>query len=152
MNPPGLIKLAKEIGLESNECFSLRVTFGVACIERVEHLIINSDVHKSLLIGKAFVAGTCDHTKLGKAAKTASEKARSHSGTNSLDGTGSAAVTTSLGVAAALEGKALQAAGYAAYASVYSYASYAVTDPSAYASEHAWQIDMLKQLSRKRQS
>jgi hypothetical protein len=148
MNPPELIQLAQKVRLGSDDQFRLRIAFGVACIEHVEHLLIDSSVIDSLAVGKAFVAGECDEAALVEAAVNASAAARSHPGTSSLDGAGSAAVSTSLGAAAALAGRALEAAGYAAYASVYSYASHAVTDISAYNDEHTWQINKFRELSK----
>ena len=144
---PELEILAQRLDLENEEHFSLRVEFGVACIERVEHLLTDVQVIESLSAGKGFVSGTCSSTALREAASTASKLASSHAGSGSIDGAGSAAVTTSRGVAAALAGRALDAAGYAAYASVYAYAGYSVTDLSAYESEHSWQISKLKLLA-----
>jgi len=121
--------------------------FGIACIERVEHLLTNSSVLETLLVGKMYLSGKCSKQALNDASLKASELARSHPGSGSIDGANSAAVSTSHGVALALAGKALEAAGYAAYASVYSYASYAVTDISAYKSEHDWQLRILRSLA-----
>lgn len=147
MNPLELTQLAQEVGLDSKDQFKLRIAFGVACIAHVEHLLTDSSVIKSFSVGKAYVSGECNEVDLGEAAAKACEAARSHSGSSSLDGAGSAAVTTSLGVAAALDGRALEAAEYAAYASVYSYANHAVTDISAYKDEHTWQINKLHELA-----
>lgn len=150
MNPVELTRLAKAIELSAEDRFDLRVAFGVACMERVEHLLTNDSMIEALAVGKAFVAGECNLPELRAAAKKALEVARSHPGSNSLDGAGSAAVSTSHGVVAALAGRALEAAEYAAYASVYSYASYAVTDLSAYEEEHAWQVMKLRELAEQR--
>jgi hypothetical protein len=147
MNPPELIRLAAEFDLESAEQFKLRIAFGVACAERVEHLLTDSMMIEALAIGKAFVLGNCAEHELDEAAAKAANIARSHPGSSSLDGAGSAAVSASHGVAAALAGCALIAAGYAAYASVYAYASHAVTDIAAYEDEHAWQINALRALA-----
>jgi hypothetical protein len=152
MNPPELRQLAQKVGLDSEDHIKLRVSFGIACIERVEHLLTDSSVIETLSIGKAFVLGECSDIDLSEAAVKASELARSHPGSNSIDGTGSAAVSTSHGVAAALAGRALEAAEYAAYASVYSYASHAVTDLSAYSDEHAWQTSKLNSLAKNNES
>jgi hypothetical protein len=146
MNPAELIQLAKRVDLDNQDQFRLRIAFGVACVEHVEQLLTDTAVIQSLSVGKAFVAGKRNEGDLAKAAITASASARSHPGSSSLDGGGSAAVSTSFGVAAALEGRALEAAEYAAYASVYSYASHAVTDITAYQDEHAWQINKLREL------
>lgn len=50
-------------------------------------------------------------------------------------------------MAAALAGRSLQAAGYAAYASVYAYTNRAVSDPAACADEHRWQVARLRELA-----
>jgi hypothetical protein len=148
MNPPELMKLAEEIDFDSAGQFKLRISFGVACMERVEHLLTDSSMIEMLAIGKAFVSGKSNERELEEAAVKASEVARSHPGSSSLDGAGSAAVSTSHGVAAALAGRALVAAEYAAYASVYSYASHAVTDLTAYEDDHAWQVNKLRELAK----
>mgnify|MGYP000290624806 CR=1 FL=1 len=46
-------------------------------------------------------------------------------------------------------GKALDAADYAAYSTVYGYGGYAVNDPDAFAPEHGWQVSTLKTLLAK---
>lgn len=147
MNSPDLLQLASIVELDHESNFTLRVAFGIACIERVEHLLTNSSVNEAFSIGKRYLSGECSRQVLNDASLRASELARSHPGSGSIDGANSAAVTTSHGVAMALAGKALEAAGYAAYASVYSYASYAVTDISAYKSEHDWQLRILQSLA-----
>jgi hypothetical protein len=148
MNPPELTQLAQEAELDSPGQFQLRISFGVACIERVEHLLTDSSIIGALSIGKAFVLGECDDHELEEAGVKASAVAKSHPGSSSLDGAGSAAVSTSYGVVAALAGRALEAAEYAAYASVYSYASHAVTDLAAYEDEHRWQINKFRELAK----
>jgi hypothetical protein len=148
MNPPELIRLAEKIGLDNADQFKLRIAFGITCIERVEHLLTDSSMVEMLSIGKTFVLGKCNKHELEEAAVKASVIARSHPGSGSLDGAGSAAVSTSHGVAAALAGRALVAAEYAAYASVYAYASHAVTDLAAYEDEHSWQIIKFRELAK----
>ena len=146
MIPAELKRLAGDADLDAENRFGLRIAFGLACIERVEHLLTDPDVIAALSQGKNFITGERDRQALQEAAASAATAARSHAGSNSLDGAGSAAVSTSHGVAAALAGRALEAAEYAAYAGVYSYASHAVTDLSAYAEEHRWQINKLSEL------
>ena len=58
-----------------------------------------------------------------------------------------AAVSATYAVANALAGRALDAASYAAYASVYAYGGYAVNDPSAFESEFDWQVRTLRELA-----
>ena len=152
MNPPELTRFAEEIDLDSAGQFKLRISFGIACMERVEHLLTDGSMIEMLAIGKAFVSGKCNEHVLEEAAGKASEVARSHPGSSSLDGAGSAAVSTSHGVAAALAGRALVAAEYSAYASVYSHASHAVTDLAAYEDDHTWQVNKLQELANKLES
>lgn len=147
---PELKQLARETKLDSDAYFALRVTFGLACIERVEHLLTDDDVINTLTVGKAFALGESSEANLITAATTAAKLARSHPGSGSIDGAANAAVSVSHGVAAALAGRALDAAGYAAYASVYAYAGYAVTDIDAYNTEHQWQYRKLKSLVNQR--
>ena len=147
MSTRELEHLAKALGLENEANLKLRVAFGIACVVRVEHLLIDTTIKECLARGKTFVTDEISEDELANVAILASECARSHPGTNSMDGSGSAAVSASHAVAAALTGSALLAADYAAYASVYSYASYAVTDASAYADEYAWQLRKLQTLA-----
>jgi len=101
MNPPELKQFALDIRLDDEECFELRLEFGIACVLRVEHLLTETDVIDALSTGKRFLAGECGKNELSEAAALAAKVARSHAGSNSLDGAGSAAVSTSHGVAAA---------------------------------------------------
>ena len=142
-----LKSFAKEIELESETQFNLRIKFGVSCIQRVKGLLTDNQVIEALAIGEKFIRGECGIEELKCAAALATKAAQSHAGSGSLDGCGNAAVSVSRGVAAALSGRALEASEYAAYASVYSYASYAVTDLSAYAPEQNWQVSYLKELA-----
>lgn len=146
MNPLELTRLSQSIQLNSDQNFLLRIDYGVACAERVQHLVTAQPVVDCLMIGKDYVRGATTRLELDEAARQAKQLASSHPGSGSLDGAGSAAVSSSYGVAAALAGKALIAAEYTAYASVYSYAGFAVTDLSAYADEHTWQISKMKAL------
>lgn len=148
MIPTELKNLAQDNDLDNDKHFELRVKFGIACIERAKHLLTDDTVISALTVGEDFIEGKCGVAELKRAANIAAESARSHAGSNSLDGSGNAAVSASYGVAAALSGRALQAAEYAAYASVYSYASYAVTDLAAYEPEQNWQIAKLRELVR----
>ena len=73
--------------------------------------------------------------------------ANQHRGSASIDGCGHAAVSASYAVANAVCGKALQAASYAAYASVYASGGYAaVAQPDAFAAEFSWQLATLRSL------
>jgi len=142
-----LESLAKTIDLESEDQFKLRIEFGISCIQRVKGLLTDRQIIKALSVGEKFVNNKCSREELNNASVLAAKTAQSHSGSGSLDGSGNAAVSVSRGVAAALSGRAIEASEYAVYASVYSYASYAVTDLSAYEPEQSWQLACLKELS-----
>ncbi len=144
MTPLVLKNLANEVGLEQNH--KLRIAFGMSCIERVQHLLTQQQIIDCFNIGMRFLNGNAIEAALQQAAKTATVLAAQHAGSNSFDGAGSAAVSTSYGVAAALHGQALTAAEYTAYAKVYSYSSYAVTDIANYTEEHVWQLLKLREL------
>ena len=73
--------------------------------------------------------------------------ANSHRGSNSIDGTAHAAVSATYAVANALAGRALDAASYAAYATVYAYGGYAVNDPQSFEAEFAWQVERFRELA-----
>ena len=51
-------------------------------------------------------------------------------------------------MANALAGRALDAAEYAAYSTVYGYGGYAVNDPDSFTPEYNWQVDELTRLLR----
>ena len=146
MNPGKLKELANAVELDRDNQFALRVAFGVACAGRVEHLLTDTEIIGYLQVGKEYVQGSIPKTKLAKAAKSAEIAARSHPGSALIDGCGNAGVSSSYCVAAALAARALVAAEYSAYACVYAYSSSAVTDISAYADEHEWQISRFQQL------
>ncbi len=139
--------LAIAIELDQNDNFKLRIEFGIACVQRVEGFLTDAEVIHALAIGKEYIRNKTDLENLKRAANSASKAAQSHVGSGSLDGSGSAAVSVSRGVAAALHGRALEAAGYAAYASVYSYSASAVTDLAAYVPEQSWQFAKLNELA-----
>lgn len=147
MMPATLINLANQLDIHHKKHSRFRVAFGIACIERVEHLITEPEIASALQTGKAYVAGTCDSEQFQQAVADAKILASSHPGSGMIDGSGNAAVSTSRGVAAALAGRALEAAEYAAYASVYAYASHAVTDKTAYDEEFAWQEKTFRELA-----
>lgn len=145
---PGELKhLSERVHLDSEENFNLRLRFGLACIDRVQELLIDHDVIESLAVGHRFIDGQCSRKTLDEAASRARLAASRHVGSGSLDGSGSAAVSTSRGVAAALAGRALEASEYAVYAKVYAYASHAVTDLSTYEPEQNWQIRKFRELT-----
>lgn len=125
----------------------LRFRFALACVERVRHLLENSDVAAQLDILGQFIAGTTDRIALDHAAAVAADLATRHPGSRSPDGAAHAAVSTTHAVAKALAGRIEEAADYAAYAAVYAYSPHAVADPAAYAGEYAWQVETWQELA-----
>ena len=58
MNPPELNKLVFNLDLESDGSFQLRVAFGIACIDRVRHLLTEQQVIECLETGERKVWDT----------------------------------------------------------------------------------------------
>lgn len=143
-----LHRLANELSLDREDREHLRLCFGLACVERVRHLLEDPRAVSALATGRAFLDGDCDRAALAAAAKEAGETATSHPGSSSIDGAGHAAVSATYAVSKALAGRALEAAEYAAYATVYAYSSHAITDPTAFADEYGWQVETLRSLAR----
>ena len=145
-----LLKCAQALSLEAQEQANLALEFGVACVQRVRHLIVDPQALEALDDAARFIAGRADERAMRNAAQRAAEVAQSHPGSGVIDGAGSAAVSATTGLARALNGKPLDAAGYCAYAAVYAYSSSSVTDPRAYLDEHAWQAQTLQALAARR--
>jgi hypothetical protein len=136
-----------DLGLNDPGSRSLRLAFGLSCAARVEHLLEDSQVRECLEALRRVMDGRADEPALIAASLEAARLANAHRGSNSIDGARHAAVSASYAVAAALAGNALEAAGYAAYATVYSYGGYAVSDRTAFEAEFAWQVDELRRLA-----
>ncbi|MEZ0309087.1 MAG: hypothetical protein ACAH21_14280 [Ramlibacter sp.] len=147
MNVP-LSDLARSIDLAGPGQEALRLAFGLACVERVQHLLEDPKAVDCLAVLRDFVAQQGSAAELAQARDLIAEVANSHRGSNSIDGTAHAAVSATYAVANALAGRALEAASYAAYASVYAYGGYAVNDPAAFEPEFQWQVDKLGSLAR----
>jgi len=145
-----LDRLARELDLahEGNE--RLRLEFGHACVLRVRHLLEESEVERCVGELGAYLAGAASREQLRAIAAQAASLANHHQGSKSIDGCGHAAVSATYAVANALEGKALEAASYAAYAVVYAQGGYAaVAERESFEPEFAWQVDALSALSAK---
>ena len=145
-----LARLAQEVGLEEAHREGLRLAFALACVERVRHLLEAPQAVECLDVLRAFVAGQADGAALAQARALIAEVANKHRGSPSIDGSAHAAVSATYSVANALAGRALDAASYAAYASVYAYGGYAVNDPSAFQGEYQWQVEKLRELSHEK--
>lgn len=143
-----LVRFARELALEAPAQERLRLAFGHACAERVQHLLVD-DVVRACLDGLgAYLAGALARERLDALAADAAARARSHPGSESLDGAGHAAVSASHAVAQALAGRALGAADYAAYAMVYGSGGHgAVADAASFEPEWRWQLETLTRLA-----
>ena len=144
---PALARLVDETGLLEAERLLLRMAFGLACVERVKHLVEDPRALGALAVLRAFVAGGADEAALHSAAQEVAHVATSHPGSNSVDGSAHAAVSATYAVANAVAGRALAASEYAAYATVYAYGCYAVNDPASFEPEFAWQVERLRDLA-----
>lgn len=143
-----LSRLAAEFRLADPAHEPLRLAFGLACVGRVRHLLEDPGAMRCLTVLEDFLAGRLERPALDDAARDIAAIANSHRGSPSIDGTAHAAVSATYAVANALAGRALDAAGYAAYAAVYAYGGYAVTDPSAFEGEYAWQVQTFNALAQ----
>jgi len=141
--------LAREVGLAEDPGLSL--AFADACVQRVRHLLEDPAVLRCLDELGVVVVGRASPARLAAARDEAGRLANHHPGSKSIDGCGHAAVSASYAVAKALEGKALQAASYAAYATVYAQGgSAAVAERESFEAEFAWQCDCLAGLASQR--
>jgi len=140
-----LENLATEIGLADPAHERCRLAFAHACALRVEHLLEAAAVVECLGKLGAYLRGEIDHLVLQEVQRLADQLANQHPGSRSIDGCGHAAVSASYAVAHAVNGRALQAASYAAYATVYAGGGYAaVAQPEAFEPEFAWQLAALR--------
>ncbi|MEJ8838397.1 putative immunity protein [Ramlibacter sp. AN1133] len=139
--------LAAAVRLMDDESADLRLAFGLACARRVVHLLEDPRAVAAVGVLQAFVEGRCDASTFLAARREVEAVARSHPGSRSLDGAAHAAVSATNAVANALAGRALDAAGYGAYAAVYAYSGSAVMDRSAFEGEFRWQVEELARLA-----
>ena len=142
-----LSRLANAANLDAPTREPLRLAFGLACVNRVQHLLEDPKAIECLAMLQAFVDGTADRAALNEAREVIAKVANGHRGSNSIDGSAHAAVSATYAVANALAGRALDAASYAAYATVYAYGGYAVNDPQSFEAEFAWQIEKFRELA-----
>ena len=141
--------LAAELALAAPANERLLLEFGYACARRVEHLLEEPEVAECLRGFGAHLAGAGDRARLGRLALEAARLANHHQGSRSIDGCGHAAVSASYAVAKAIDGKALEAASYAAYAAVYAQGgSAAVAERESFQPEFEWQVASLVRLAQ----
>jgi len=143
-----LDRLAQDLGLAGEANERLRLAFGHACVLRVQHLLEELEVEQCLLGLGAYLAGAASRAQLQAIAAKAKILANHHQGSKSIDGCGHAAVSATYAVAKAIEGNALEAASYAAYAVVYAQGGYAaVAEHESFEPEFAWQLRSLSALA-----
>jgi hypothetical protein len=143
-----LDRLARALSLEAPAREHLRFAFGLACVQRVQHLLEEPRAAACLDGLGDFLAAAIDRPTLDDFAAEAARLANRHPGSNSIDGCGHAAVSATYAVAKALAGKALEAADYAAYAIVYGQGgSAAVAERASFEPEFAWQTGCLAALA-----
>lgn len=143
-----LERIAAAMGLADPNNKLLRLEFGYACVMRVRHLLEDPEVERCLFELESVLAGKLGHDCLQALVERSARLASHHQGSKSIDGCGHAAVSATYAVAKAIEGKALDAASYAAYAVVYGQGGYgAVADRESFAPEFEWQSKMLHQLA-----
>lgn len=142
-----LARLALDCGLSEPGRRNLRLAFGLACVERVAHLLEERRAIACLAILRNAVAGRADAAALDSASTEIAAVANQHRGSDSIDGSAHAAVSATFAAANALAGRPIEAANYAAYAAVYAYGGYAVNDPTAFQPEFEWQVAQLRRLA-----
>lgn len=148
-----LDRLAQQLQLDAPGNERLRLVFGNACALRVKHLLEEPPVLECLAALGQYLDGTLARAQLESTAANAVRLAHQHQGSKSIDGCGHAAVSATYAVAHALCGKAVQAAEYAAYASVYGQGGYgAISDLASFQPEFAWQVSCLASLAATRQA
>jgi hypothetical protein len=146
-----LANFARDIDLDASSNERLRLEFGHDCALRVKHLLEDPAVLQSLSTLGAYLEGSVAELQLREAAAEAARLANQHQGSKSIDGCGHAAVSATYAVAHALAGKAIQAADYAAYATVYGQGGYgAVADRESFQPEFDWQVRHLASLAGRR--
>lgn len=143
---PELDPLLRALEPASQGNLACRLRFGLACVQRVAHLLEREDALACLAEFQAIVErGAYDQAE--PLASRIDAIANTHQGSKSLDGVGHAAVSATYAVAKAIAGRARPAAEYAAYASVYGQGGYGATsDPSSFEPEHEWQALQLRRI------
>jgi hypothetical protein len=142
-----LERLAAQVGLLDAGNERMRLAFALACAGRVRHLLEEPRAAACLSGLDQYLQGNADRQALEAARQESAQLANQHRGSRSIDGSDHAAVSATYAVANALAGKPIEAASYAAYATVYSYGGYAVTDPGSFQPEFEWQVAALQSLA-----
>lgn len=142
---PDLDHLLSRLSPPSPHNLAARLRFGLCVCNRVEHLLEDPQVLACVAAFRRLMQGAQgldEHAPIGA---EATALAGAHPGSRSLDGVGHAAVSATYACAAAISGKARQAAEYAAYAMVYGHGGYGATlHAEAFVPEYAWLADQLR--------
>ena len=144
-----LRKLVLESNLTSDQFETEKLEFGLACIDRIAHLLIDERLNSPIECVRQYIKGEVSADTYRDQLQLAKQLAQSHTGSHGIDGAGNAAVSASFAVTKALAGDVINGAEYAAYALVYSYASHTVTNPDAFTAEYQWQTETLRQILKK---
>lgn len=141
-----LEQLARHADLSAPNHLRLRLKFGHACAERVsQHLEDDRAIEAFRDFGR-YLEGELPEEAFNSLAERILRLANGHRGSASIDGSQHSAVSATYALANAINGKALEAAAYAAYSKVYGYGGYAVSDPESFLPEHAAQVRILQGL------
>lgn len=141
-------RLTREIGLGDSKNARLRLAFGHACVDRITQLVEEDELMNCLHVLGDYVQGKVDETTFRQARLDADHLTNPQRCQKPIDGCGHAAVSASYTVANAINGKALQAASYAASASVYASGGVsAVAQREAFEAEFRWQLNALQELA-----
>jgi hypothetical protein len=144
---PELDRLLRELEPPSGANEPARLAFGLACIERVAHLLEEPAALSCLAAFRQGVRAGAGADVLSALAAQAEDVANRHPGSRSLDGVGHAAVSATYATARAIAGRARQAAEYAAYAAVYGQGGYGATsDVESFVPEYEWQAKALGEI------
>lgn len=122
--------------------------FGLACVEEVADNLESDEVIAVLERFRLCVANNAadSQPELQELSSLMAKLSASHPGSKSLDGTRHAAVSATYALAKAVNGRAVEAAAYAAYSQIYAYGGYAVTDPECFSQVHRIQLKILLSL------
>ena len=124
--------------------------FCLRCVESVECNLESDLVLECLREFRGYVESGVfrDESIMTELAGRVSALARSHPGSTSIDGSRHAAVSATHALAAAVAGRVVDAAAYAAYSQVYGYGGYALSDPSNFEAIHRQQVGWWRQLQK----
>jgi hypothetical protein len=139
-----LRNLARHLELDSPGMRQSCLTFGHACVGRVSHLLEEPEVILAWNALTRYLDGTLSDETFNSVAHRVLQLANQHRGSPSIDGTQHAAVSATFALANAINCKPIEAAEYCAYAKIYAYGAYALSDNELFEEEYAWQIECMQ--------